>query len=367
MFGTFVEDYNFTGRVAEVARLRANFEEGVNTILISPRRWGKTSLVRKVCREVDRRRVMPVYVDVFACKSEYAFYNALVAALLRQTASRAELWMENARDFLSRLTPQVSVSAGGAEITLSLGITPRTHSPEEVLALAEDVARRKGVRLMVCIDEFQQVGELPDTVAFQKRLRTAWQQQQQVSYCLFGSKRHLMSDIFQSRAMPLYQFGDTIFLQRIAVEDWVEYITSHFAARGRHISADLAAAICRTVDCYSSYVQQLAWLLFTRMEPGDTADDRLLALAVQDLLDSNELLFMQQIATLSAYQMNFLRALAAGERDFGAEACRTRWQLGSYSNIARLKKALQERDLVETIGKQTALTDPVFGLWLRGK
>lgn len=366
VFGTFVDDYNFTGRTAEIARLKANFEEGVNTVLVSPRRWGKTSLVRKVCREADRSRVAPVFVDVFACKSEYDFYNTLVAAVLRQTATRAELWMEGARDFLARLSPQMKISAGGADITLSLGITPRTHTPEEALALAETVAKARGRRIMVCVDEFQQVGSLPDSLGFQKRLRTAWQQQQMVSYCLFGSKRHLMADIFQSRAMPLYQFADIMLLPRIAEADWVEYIVSHFEARSRHVSPELAARICREVSAYSSYVQQLAWLLFTRLEQGETATAAQLDDALRELIDSNSLLFMQQIASLTAYQYNYLRALAANpDADLTTGTARSRFNLGSYSNIARIKSALQERDLIDTVGGRPTLTDPVFGRWLR--
>ena len=91
VFGVSVSDYNFIGRKEEIRRLKMNFEEGINTILISPRRWGKTSLVRKVCEVVDRKKVIPVFVDIFKCKTEYEFYNALAEAVLKQTASKAEL------------------------------------------------------------------------------------------------------------------------------------------------------------------------------------------------------------------------------------------------------------------------------------
>ena len=110
VFGVSVSDYNFIGRETEIRQLKMNFEEGINTILISPRRWGKTSLVRKVCEEVDRQKVIPVFVDIFRCKTEYEFYNVLAEAVLKQTASKAELWMDNAREFIARLSPKVSYS-----------------------------------------------------------------------------------------------------------------------------------------------------------------------------------------------------------------------------------------------------------------
>lgn len=59
---------------------------------------------------VDQESVLTVYVDIFGCKSEYEFYNRLVEAIIKQTASNVERWMENARDFLARLTPKISIN-----------------------------------------------------------------------------------------------------------------------------------------------------------------------------------------------------------------------------------------------------------------
>ena len=92
--------------------------------------------------------------------------------------------------------------------SLPLGITPKDYSPEEILNLPERIAKEQGVRLVVCIDEFQQIGEFTDSLTIQKRLRGVWQHHQNVSYCFFGSKKHLMENIFQSRRMPFYQFGE---------------------------------------------------------------------------------------------------------------------------------------------------------------
>ena len=369
IFGTAVSDYNFIGREKETQRLVANFTEGINTILISPRRIGKTSLVKHVKKLLNSRQdIIVVYLDMFACKTEYEFYNTLSAAVLKQTASHAEKWMEYAKEFLVRLTPKLTFSPeANTDFSLSLGITPKTHTPDEVLNLAEEIARKRGKRIVVCIDEFQQLGELPDSLTVQKRLRTAWQHQKLTSYCLFGSKQHLMSNIFQRRNMPFYQFGDMIFLGKIDTSTWVDYIVDHFDDRNRHISRELAQRLCEQVDNYSSYVQQLAWLLFSRLNEGDTATNEQLSLAVNDLLDANEALFMQQVEPLSAYQMNFLRAVAAGvHKGFGEKEIREEFNLGSPANITRLKNALINKDLIEVQGRGSLyLTDPVFRLWLQ--
>lgn len=369
VFGVSVSDYNFIGRKEEIRRLKMNFEEGINTILISPRRWGKTSLVKKVCEVVDRKKVIPVFVDIFKCKTEYEFYNALAEAVLKQTASKAELWMDNARDFIARLSPKVSFSPEpNSEFALSLGISPKTHAPEEILSLAEEIAQKKQKRIVVCIDEFQQIGEMADSVSIQKRLRSVWQHQRLTSYCLFGSKKHTMMNVFQKRNMPLYQFGDFKFLDKIPTETWVEYIVQHFKDRQRTISTEQAAKICQLVDNYSSYVQQLSWLVFSLIDEGQVVTDEHLKQGVKDLLNSQEQLFMQQIEPLTAYQMNFLRCILSGHHDdFGETAVREEFQLGSVSNITRLKTALVDKDIVEMSGKRYYITDPVFALWFRSR
>lgn len=369
VFGVSVSDYNFIGRKEEIRRLKMNFEEGINTILISPRRWGKASLVKKVCEVVDRKKVIPVFVDIFKCKTEYEFYNALAEAVLKQTASKAELWMDNARDFIARLSPKVSFSPEpNSEFALSLGISPKTHAPEEILSLAEEIAKKKQKRIVVCIDEFQQIGEMADSVSIQKRLRSVWQHQRLTSYCLFGSKKHTMMNVFQKRNMPLYQFGDFKFLDKIPTETWVEYIVQHFKDRQRTISTEQAAKICQLVDNYSSYVQQLSWLVFSLIDEGQVVTDEHLKQGVKDLLNSQEQLFMQQIEPLTAYQMNFLRCILSGHHDdFGETAVREEFQLGSVSNITRLKTALVDKDIVEMSGKRYYITDPVFALWFRSR
>ncbi|ATV33014.1 AAA family ATPase [Prevotella intermedia] len=369
VYGVAVSDYNFIGREQETKRLLDNFRGGINVILMSPRRLGKTSLVKHVCNKLDEEDIITVYLDIFGCKSEYDFYNKLAAEVLKQTASKHELWLEEAKEFIYRLTPKISFSPEpNADFAISLGITPKTHTPEEVLGMAEKIAIKKGKRIVICIDEFQQIGEMANSKQIQARLRTVWQHQKQVSYCLFGSKHHLMSAIFLHRSMPFYQFGDIISLDKIATADWVEYIVSHFADGKRTISRALAEDICRFTENYSAYVQQLSWFVFTQKEEGETVTEEDVKQAMNDLLATNEILFMQMIEPLSEYQLNFLRAIASGvTKDFGLSEVREEYKLGSYSNINRLKTALLERDLIEKRGAETVMTDPVFAKWIKRK
>ena len=369
VYGVAVSDYNFIGRERETKRLLDNFKGGINVILMSPRRLGKTSLVKHVCNKLDDKDIITVYLDIFGCKSEYDFYNKLTAEVLKQTASKHELWFEEAKEFLYRLTPKISFSPEpNSDFSISLGITPKTHTPEEVLQMAETIAIKRKKRIVICIDEFQQIGEMANSKQIQARLRTVWQHQKHVSYCLFGSKHHLMSTIFLHRSMPFFQFGDTISLNKIATEDWVKYIVSHFADGKRTISHALAEEICKFTENYSAYVQQLAWLVFTLKEEGETVTEDDVKQAENDLLATNDILFMQMIEPLSEFQLNFLRAIASGiKKDFGLSEVREEYNLGSYSNITRLKTALLERDLIEKQNTELVITDPIFAKWLKRK
>ena len=363
IYGVAVEGNNFTDREKETRRLKQDFENGQNMILISPRRMGKTSLVRKVQTLVDTKSIVTVYMDIYDCRNEYEFYNKFAASLMKQTAGKAEAVMKNIKEFLVRLSPTLSFGPDpNNELSVSLGITPKDYSPEEILQLPERMATKMGKHIVVCIDEFQQIGEFPDSLKVQKKMRGIWQLQNNASYCLFGSKKHLLTNLFQSKRMPFYQFGDIMFLQPIPTEDWIPFIRQKFEEKKMSISDALIEKICSTVQNQSSYVQQLAWNVM--LNTTKKADEATLETAIEDLLNQNSLLFLQQIENLTAYQMNFLKAVAKGvHTDFTSKEVLSTYDLGSKSNVSRIKTVLTQKELIEKTPNGIILTDPVFELW----
>ncbi len=365
IYGAAVGGENFTDRVQETRRLRMDFENGLNAILISPRRMGKTSLVQKVRNEMTDEKIKVIYMDIYDCRSEYDFLERFASILIKQTAGKVEMLAGTVMEFLARVVPKVSFSREpNSEFSLSLGITPETHTPDEILNLPERIAEKRGVHIIVCIDEFQQVGEFPDSLNVQKRMRGAWQHHKNASYCMFGSKKHLMMKIFQSKRMPFYKFGDTIFLDKIPDADWVAFIQSRFANKEKSISEDFAKRICRTVDGHSSYVQELAWNVFVETEREVTEDS--FQRGLDELLHQNSALFQSRIETLTSFQMNFLRALCDGiHSDFGSKRIIDAYRLGTKSNITRLKSSLEDKELIETSKGATTIADSVFLLWFK--
>lgn len=365
IYGMAVSGENFTDRIMETKRIKANFENGVNTILISPRRMGKTSLVNRVCETIDTEQVRAIRLDIYDCRSEYDFYEKFACEILKQTAGKIEQLLADAKEFLGRITPRISISPDSvSDYSISLGVTPKEISPEDILSLPEKIATRKGIHLVICIDEFQQIGEFPDSLNVQKRIRSIWQHFRNVSFCLYGSKRHMLENMFQHRNMPFYQFGDITFLDKISRRDWIDFIVSRFKEKGKRVSEDIAEQICRTVDDYSSYVQQLSWNLFVLTE--NEATEELLKVAVEDLLMQTSSLFINQIAGLTTHQMNFIKALCNGvKEDFGSKAILEEYNLGTKSNITRIRTSLTEKEIIEVRGKQIFISDPVFELWFR--
>jgi len=354
----------FTDRELETKRLKLNFENGINSILISPRRMGKTSLVKKVMGLMDNPNIVVVYMDIYKCRSEYEFYEKFASSIIQATASKVDKMLETAKEFVVSIVPKVIYSPEpNTEFALALGINPASNTPEEILNLPERIALKRGIDIVVCIDEFQQIGEMPDTLTVQKTLRSVWQHHKHTSYCLFGSKQHMMKNLFQSRKMPFYQFGDMFFIKSIPTEKWVPFIIQRFADSGKTISAALARQICEAVDNYSSYVQQLAWNVFAVSGPAVSEQDVIDGL--ESTMSQSVSLFVEQTANLTSYQLNMLRAICEGvHTDFGTKEVAIRFDLGTKSNIPKLKKALVERELIDVTETGACyIADPLFKRW----
>lgn len=365
VYGMSVGGDNFTDRIEETKRIKLDFENGINVILISPRRMGKTSLIKKVISEMDSPEIKVVYMDIYDCRSEYDFYNRFAETMMKSTGKQLEQVMENIKRFLVRVSPKLSFSPeSNSEFSVSLGITPKDYSPKEILDLPERIAKEQGIRIVVCIDEFQQIGEFADSLTVQKRLRGVWQHHQHVSYCFFGSKKHLMENIFQSRRMPFYQFGEMLHLKCIPTEYWVPFICSRFEKYGKKISEEYAARICHTVKNYSSYVQQLAWNVMAETEI--EVNEESFTEGFNALLEQNSSLFIQQTEGLTTYQLNFIRLLCNGiHSGFNTQSVVELYSLGSKSNVDRIKKCLIDRELITIEKEGVFLADCVFELWFK--
>ena len=365
VFGKAAEGRYFTDRTEDAKRLHANLTHGINTIIISPRRWGKTSLVKKVIADINRPDIKPVFIDIFQYKSEYEFYHAFASAVIKQTSSRLDEWVETAKNFLSNISPKFSFGSDPMnDFSLSFEWNPKYDTETDILQLPEKIAQKKDVHLVICLDEFQQIADFDDTLKFQKKLRSIWQHQQNVTYCMFGSKKHLMENIFNDKANPFYKFGDMMFLKKIPTEEWVPFICAKFQETGKIISPELASKICEATENLSSYVQHLAWVVWYKTDKVVTDKD--VTAAIDDLLEQNKVFFQREVEQLSEFQLNFLRALANGvTTGFSRKDVIKKYRLESSANVQSVKKALLKKDLIYVDGQEISFNDSLFKQWLK--
>ena len=366
IYGMATEGKWFTDSEEDIKRLSANFSYGVNTIIISPRRYGKTSLIRHVAGSFHASGVIIVMCDIFSCKTQEDFYKTFAKSIIKQTTTKWEEWLDNTRRFLSSLTPKISIGNDPLnDFNVSFDLSDKQQLDEEILNLPFKIAKEKNVKIVVCIDEFQQIAEFPDHILFQKKLRTYWQlHANAVSYCLFGSKKHLMRDFFSKSDMPFYKFGDILFLKKIDTEHWISFIQKRFEDTGKYISEDIAREICKTIDNHSSYVQQLAWLVWIRTEHTTTQEN--FESACSDLLIQNYNLFFNYYDSLSALQIKFLKAIADGHTEnLNSSEILRKYEIPASSNITRIKKSLEQKEIIDITNKKVTFNDPAFLLWFK--
>jgi len=303
VFGTATYDEWFTDREKDLERLSLNLKNGINTIIISPRQWGKTSLVLKVSDTIKDKVLKVVNIDIFSCRSEDDFYRVFAVEIIKQTSNKWEEWVKNTKQFLASLSPRINFGTDPMnDFSISLDFSNKRTNEEDILNLPQKIASAKKIKIVVCIDEFQQIAEFNNSTTFQKKLRSVWQLQKQVSYCLFGSKKHLMNELFSKQSLPFYRFGDIMMLQKIETFFWVQYIQRRFSQSNKSISSDLAEQICRTVDNHSSYVQQYAWHVWIKTDK--EATEKNLKDALNDLINQNSLLYYTYLENLTAMQIN---------------------------------------------------------------
>ena len=364
VFGKAVEGSYFTNRTKDTEHLEANLTHGINTILISPRRWGKTSLVKKVMANIISPDIKIIYIDVFSCKSEYDFYKMFASTIIQQTSSKIEEWMTTAKEFLSRVITKVAFSPDSIqEYSLSFEFPVKDDS-EDILQLPERIAQKKGIHIVLCLDEFQQVAEFQDSMTFQKKLRSVWQHQQKVSYCLFGSKRHLMTELFSDSSNPFYKFGDMMFLKKIPTEEWIPFICHKFQETGKVITEKQAERICKVTENLSSYVQHLSWIVWYKAKTVVT--NEMIDESIEELLEQNKVFFQREVEGLTELQLNLLKAIANGvDTGFTKKEVIKKYRLESSANVQGIKKSLLKKDLIDIDGSVITYNDPLFKLWIK--
>jgi len=365
-YGKLADEDYYTNREAESKWLEMQVNAGINCMLISPRRWGKSSLVLHTSKRMKRKNKQLVFcfIDLYNVRNEQEFLELFSTGVIKATSNSFEEAVKNVKNIFKQLIPSVNINPDPAsEIELSFNWKELKKNFAEVLNLPEKLAKQKGIEIVLCIDEFQNLSFLDDGIGFQKKLRAHWQKHQKVTYLLYGSRRHLMMDFFTKSSMPFYKFGEILFLEKIKLPHWIEFIAARFAATGKQISEPLAEDIATLMQNHPYFVQQYAqavWQNTTKKATRASLDT-----ALEDLLDQYSILYQKEADMLTNYQLNFLKVLCNKETAFTSQQVLQQYNLGTSTNVSRIKTALENREIIDILGKQVNFNDPMFEIWLK--
>ncbi len=365
LFGKTVDNIGFINRTTDVELLWLNMRSGINTILMSPRRWGKSSLIKHIAHlKRNDKNIRFCFLDMFSVRDEAGFYEALSKSLLVSTSSKWEDWVKNAKTFFKRAIPKLSMGIDPAhDFSISFEWEEVEKHKDEILNMPERIAQKQKIQLIVCIDEFQNIHNFNDAENFEKLLRSYWQHHKHVSYCLYGSKRTLMADIFNKKNRAFYRFGDIIQLEKIDTNHWVPFIVEQFKKTGKKITPALAKDIVILMKNHSYYVQQLShyvWAYTTK-----EAHDYIIEKALVRMLQVNQAFYQYEVENLSNTQVNLIKAIVDGVEQFTAMKTLQEYHIGTPRNVTKNIKTLEKHDFVEKIDKKVILLDPAFELWFK--
>jgi hypothetical protein len=365
-FGKTTSLDSFTNRDEEKKKIKQNLLSGINTMLISPRRWGKSSLVEKIVSELntEKKDVRTVMLDVFAASNEEEFLNLFAREVIKKSSNKWEDWIKSSKDFFKAIVPKISLGIDPInDFEISFDWEEVKKHKDEILNLPEKIAQAKKIQYIICIDEFQQIAEYAEYEHFEKKMRSVWQKQQRVSYCLYGSKRNMMAEIFNKPSKPFYRFGDIILLQKIKTESWISFIISNFKKTKKSISKEDALFIVNTMKNHSWYVQQFSSYIWNKTKT--SVNKEVLNEALEELVSTNMPLFMREIEILSVTQVNFLKAVSQGENKLTSTAVMQKYNLGTPRNVSKNKQILTNSDMLNFENGKYEFLDPVFELWFK--
>jgi hypothetical protein len=365
-YGSTVSSRSFTNREKEAKRLKGNLLGGINTMIISPRRWGKSSLVEYVTGSLrkEQKDIRIVMIDLFTVNSSEEFLEKLAGEILKASSTRWQEWAENSGKIFRNIIPKIQVSMDPVtSFSISFDWNELKKNSDEILSLPEKVAVEKKIKLIVCLDEFQVIAGFSGYAELEKRMRAIWQRQKSVTYCIYGSQRHMMTEIFNTPSKPFYRFGDIIMLQKIERESWVAFISKSFEETGKHITEEESGLIADLMKCHPWYVQQLAHYTWNMTTRSVTKADIITSL--KELLNANLPFYQNQTENLSYTQINLLKAVAAGERQLTSSRVMNDYRLGTPRNVSKNKALLINNDIIGESGNTFYLLDPAFEIWFR--
>ena len=379
VYGEVVPASAFTAREAELERLTGDLMAGQKVFLISPRRYGKSSLVARALAAAAKHGALTVDVTVSSYSSYVAFLEGYAGALLSvdTTVDRARIWL---REMLSGMRPAFAPAAlrrgkpaDGPSAPGDFAISfPAVQSEKDVSRLAQEVfalpgkiAAARKRKLAIALDEFQAIASF-NGGSVEHALRAAVQHQREAGYVFSGSEPALMERML-GRSRPFYKAGPVMRLQKIAPDRFAAFVEARFKSSGIKPAAGLGAAVVELAGNLPYDVQRLAHEMWddVRAAGRKTAGLDDLHETLKRLLGEHETLFESVWQRLTLPQRATLRAAVVEEgRELLSADVRSRFRLSGASTVQAALAALVREDILAREGTQYVVVDSLLREWI---
>jgi uncharacterized protein len=371
VYGEVVPGDAFVDREAELDRLVADLGNGQKVFLISPRRYGKSSLIRQTLGSLRRRSALTVDVTVSSYSSYLAFLEGYARAIaaVESKWDRARTWLMEA---IGSTRPEIRFEPKESGLGRFSGAFPQVTTTRdlnrlanEVFALPGKLAAERKRTVVVALDEFQAIDSF-NGGSVEHALRAATQLQRQVGYVFAGSEPSLMEKMIGPRR-PFYKAGPVMRLQKISPTLFADFIAQRFAKTGMKPEDGVADSIIELAGNLPYDVQRLAHETWddVRAKGARKATLEDLHETLTRLLSEQEPIFEALWQRLTLQQRATLRAVVLqGGREIHSADARSRHRLGGPSTIQKSLAALTKQDVLLKEGPRYVVVDSLLREWV---
>lgn len=345
-FGSVVDEPYFTDRINELAYIKHSMNSANHIVLISPRRFGKTSLVKKAIKEINRPSI---FINL-----QMAVSVENLASLLLKEIFKLHPF-EKVKHLMThfRVIPTISTNPFSDAVDVSFQPSLDTTAIlEDAFALLEKVSSPTK-RIITVFDEFQEIMGIEK--GLDKRLRAIMQEQQNINYIFLGSQESMMTQIFERKKSPFYHFGMLMHLDKIPYDDFMQYITQRLPLKDDTQAKDIAKDILNTTLCHPYFTQQLASQVWEILTYSDVKED-IVKEAVEQLTIIHDLDFERLWMNFNKTDKYILLNLAHKKQPSSTRSLPTST---IYSSVKRL---MQMGYIIKT--NEYEIEDPFFRNWL---
>ena len=349
----------FCNRVAETKHLGRNMRNCTHTVLISPRRYGKTSLAYKALQDA---KLPNARVDLYMTTSATDIEKAIIAGvdnLLSQVSNNAEILLGLIKDFIKLLRPSFEASAHGLKIKLES--SQRANSAAnicEALQILDGVLKKKAMKAVLLIDEFQEVQLVAPDQGIEGAIRHVAQETENFTIIFSGSHRHLLRSMFNQKNKPLYRLCDEIQLDRISENDYVPFIKKFSVNQwGEALDEKVLKYIFNQSECHPYYFNAICEKLFMKEKIPTLADAQTVW---NNLLSTKKKDVLAETKELNITHKKILVAIAHGiNKELTGQQFLSQAELPG-SSVIRALEYLEENDFIEKKQDQFYIIDPLL-------